>query len=348
MKRSVTLRQVAEHARVSASTASLVLNGKGDISEATRQRVMRAVSEMNYVPRAGRARPEAGNTISFLKIAKHGHTVNRDHNHFISDYIDGMSFEATRRDYSLHVVSIEGSNLRPAFDAISNGDLSGVVVLGTELAQEDVQSFQREGLPMVFIDTFFPQLDANFVDMDNAQSIYQAIEHLKDRGFTRIGLVGSYSAVTNFSLRQQAFSSGLAALGLSAHGDAILSVESTLDGAYQDGLRLLKEGAAVAEAYCCVNDIVALGFMRALKECGYRVPEDVSLIGFDNLPMSAIVDPPLTTIEVPKQRIGAMAIRLLDDLIVSETPQPAVKALISGRLVLRDSTLPSKEPFGNG
>lgn len=337
-KRPVTLRQVAEHAGVSAATASLVLNGKGEISKATRQRVLRAVDEMHYVPRGARKSDSgSGNTVCFLKIAKHGRTVNRDHNHFISDYIDGMSFEATRRDYSLQVVSHEAEGMQGILDALSGSDLRGVLALGTELSEGDVLSLLRCGLPTVFIDTYHPFLDANFVDMDNDQAIFQTLRYLKGRGFRRIGLVSSYAAVTNFRLRHDAFLRAMSSLGLEVREDAILSVDSTLEGAYRDSGEQLAKTPPTAEAYFCANDIIAYGFIKALRERGYEIPRDVSVVGFDNLPMSEMIEPALTSINVPKQKIGAMAIRLLDDLIVSKESQPAVKVLVSGSLVVRES-----------
>lgn len=340
-KKPMTLRQVAERAGVSAATASLVLNGKGEISDATRKRVMKAAREMNYAPRSNRTRaetaPAAQNTIRFLKIARHGQTVNRDHNHFIADYIDGMSFEAMRRDYSLQVVSYDSETIDEMLADLGGADLVGLVVLGTELSQADVMALNQSGLPTVTIDTYHPLLAANFVDMDNDRLIYSALLHLKSAGFRRIGLVGSHMPVTNFDLRRHAFHRGMEALGLPLDPGLNLSVGSTLDGAYQDSLRLLKGRRPIAEAYMCTNDIMAFGFIRALRELGHRIPEDVSVVGFDNLPMAEVFDPPLTSVNVPKQRIGAFAIRLLDDLIVARDPSPPVKILVDGELVLRQT-----------
>lgn len=342
-KKPITLRQVAEHAGVSAATASLVLNGKGEISGATRERVMAAVKATNYVPRHARSRADSTNTLRFLKIARHGHTVNRDHNHFISDYIDGMSYEATRRDYALQVVSHEGSDVTAIADSLRAEGPRGVVILGTELSETDVCALARIGPPAVFIDTYHPLLDLSFVDMDNDQAVFAVLSHFAARGLRRIGMVASHTSVTNFALRRRAFDHGMAALGLTVDERLILSVDSTLEGAYRDGCAQLGSGsgghanAQVAEAYFCANDIIAFGFMKALRERGLSVPGDVSVAGFDNLPMAAMTDPGLTSINVPKQRIGAMAIRLLDDMLIAKKPQPATKVLISGQLVSRGS-----------
>ncbi|MEC5322895.1 substrate-binding domain-containing protein [Aurantimonas sp. A3-2-R12] len=114
-------------------------------------------------------------------------------------------------------------------------------------------------------------------------------------------------------------------------------MDSTLEGACRDAETQLAQDSPISEAYLCANDIVAYGFIKALRDHGYEIPRDVSIVGFDNLPMSEVIEPALTSVNVPKQKIGAMAIRLLDDLIVSKESQPAVKVLVSGNLVVRKS-----------
>ncbi len=93
----------------------------------------------------------------------------------------------------------------------------------------------------------------------------------------------------------------------------------------------------MADCYCCTNDVIAYGFIKALRERGLRIPEDVSVIGFDNLPSSARTDPPLTTIDVSKRKIGYLGVTILDDLIKASEPQPAVKILVGAQLIVRDS-----------
>ncbi|MGC4410969.1 LacI family transcriptional regulator (plasmid) [Rhizobium rosettiformans] len=335
--KNLTIRDIAEAAGVSAATVSLVLNGKGDISGVTRAKVLEAVASLNYVPRASKSTSEPGETLRFLKIAKHGHTVNRDHSVFISDYIDGMSAEATRRNYTLEVVSFEGQPISSVAESLAGSPISGVVALGTELTEADIRLIQGLGYPTVFIDTFFDVIDANFVDMNNEDAVFKVLSRFHQQGFRRIGFVASHVETTNFRLRRDAFFKNMARLGLSVDAADILSVESTYDGAYSDTRQLLADGLDLAECYFCTNDIIAYGFIRALREHGLTIPDDVSIIGFDNLPQSATMDPGLTTIEVSKRKIGYLAVTILDDLINSTEPQPAVKILVGADLVLRGS-----------
>jgi LacI family transcriptional regulator len=335
--KNLTIRDIAEAAGVSAATVSLVLNGKGDISGVTRAKVLEAVARLNYVPKTNKSSAEPGETLRFLKIAKHGHTVNRDHSVFISDYIDGMSAEATRRNYTLEVVSFEGQPISSVAESLAGAPISGVIALGTELTEADIRLIQGLGYPTVFIDTFFDVIDANFVDMNNEDAVYKVLSRFHQQGFRRIGFVASHVETTNFKLRRDAFFKNMGRLGLTVEESDVLSVESTYDGAYSDTQQLLANGLDLAECYFCTNDIIAYGFIRALREHGLKIPEDVSIIGFDNLPQSATMDPGLTTIEVSKRKIGYLAVTILDELVHSNEPQPAVKILVGADLVLRGS-----------
>lgn len=336
-KKTLTIRDIADAAGVSPATVSLVLNGKGDISGVTRARVLEAVANLKYVPRATKSSFEPGETLRFLKIAKHGHTVNRDHSVFISDYIDGMSAEATRRNYTLEVVSFEGQPISSVAESLAGAPISGVIALGTELTEADIRLIQGLGVPTVFIDTFYDVIDANFVDMNNEDAVYKVLSRFQRHGFKRIGFVASHVDTTNFRLRRDAFFKNMARLGLKPREEDVVSVESTYDGAYADTLALLHSGIELAECYFCTNDIIAYGFIRALKEYGIRIPDDVSVIGFDNLPQSATMEPSLTTIEVSKRKIGYLAVTVLDDLINASEPHPSVKILVGADLVLRAS-----------
>lgn len=336
---SSTVKDIARVAQVSPATVSLVLNGKGGISEETRARVLQAAASLNYEARAPRAVPlSRAGTLRFLKIAKHGHTVNRDHNTFISDYIDGMSQQAGACGYKLEVVSYEGTPVDDVVASLAGTTLSGVVVLGTELSEADVRRFQDAvTVPLVFIDTYYDGLRSNFVNMNNRDAVYTILAHFAERGFRQIGCIASTVATTNFRLRREAYLDGMKALGLPVRPRDIVMVDSTFDGAYQDFLAKLRNGLAVSECYFCINDIITYGCIKALREAKVRIPDEVSVIGFDNLPMSAAMDPPLTTIDVSKRKIGNLAITLLDDLIRSPDGQPAVKMLVGAELIVRGS-----------
>lgn len=336
-RKRLTIRDIAGAAGVSAATVSLVLNGKGEISGMTRARVLEAVSRLNYVPRVSKTGSDPTVTLRFLKISKHGKTVNRDHSVFISDYIDGMSAEATRRSYKLEVVSFEGQPISAVAESLAGAPVAGVIALGTELSEADIRLIQSLGYPTVFIDTFYEIVDANFVDMNNEDAVFKVLSRFQQQGFSRVGFVASHEETVNFRLRQEAYFKNMSRLNLPVDERSVLSVESTFEGAYRDTAAHLDRGDELAECYFCTNDIIAFGFIRALREHGFSIPDDVSVIGFDNLPQSATMEPGLSTIEVSKRKIGYHAVAVLDDLILAAEPQPSVKILVGADLVLRGS-----------
>ena len=349
-----TVRDIAHRAQVSASTVSLVLNGKGEISKPTRDRVLAAAAELSYAARSPRSAKAPDQirlqTLRFLKIAKHGSTVNRDHNTFISDYIDGMSLQAAACGYKLEVVSFEGAPMANIVASLVGADVSGVVVLGTELTQADVKLFElastASAVPLVVIDTFYDLLECNFVNMNNKDAVFKALAHFVSRGFSRIGFIASHVQTTNFHLRRQAFIDGMKHFGLRFQPSDVVVVDSTYDGAHRDMLAQLQGGLKVPDGYICTNDVITYGCIKALREFELRIPQDLSIIGFDNLPMSATMDPPLTTIDVSKRKIGNLAITVLDQLIRSAVREPAVKILVGADLVIRKSvaTASQKKP----
>ena len=342
---SSTVKDVARLAGVSPTTVSLVMNGKSGISQETRARVMQAAESLRYVQRGVRAAKSSGSgTLRFLKIAKHGHTVNRDHNTFISDYIDGMSREASASGYKLEIVSFEGESVESIVASLSGTQVDGLIVLGTELTQRDIQLLQALPTPLVVIDSFFDVLECNFVNMNNKDAVYKIITYFVERGFKNIGFIASNVQTVNFQLRKEAFIEGMKAFGLSFSNRDIVTVDSTYDGAYQDMLGKLHNGLVVPQCYFCTNDIITYGCIKALREFNMSIPQDISVIGFDNLPMSSTMEPPLTTIDVSKTKIGYLAIRLLDELINADDKQPAVKILVGANLVARGSVAPKVEP----
>jgi LacI family transcriptional regulator len=335
---SATIRDIAKTAQVSAATVSLVLNGKPGISAETRERVLDAASNLNYIAREPRSqRLVRSRTLRFLKIAKHGHTVNRDHNTFVSDYIDGMSQESVRRGYKLEVVSFEGKPIAEIVDSLPTNALAGVIVLGTELSAEDIRMFQSVMSPIVFIDTFYDKIDANFVDMNNKDAVDKIIAYFTENGFRDIGFISSNVETINFQLRADAFLECMKDRGLIVSRSNIVTVDSTYEGAYKGMAEWLRKDPKLPQCYFCVNDIITFGCIKALREFNFEIPRDISIVGFDNLPMSSAMAPPLTTIEVSKKQIGYLAISVLDDLVRSSEPWPPVKILVGAQLIVRES-----------
>ncbi|MFA6505541.1 MAG: LacI family DNA-binding transcriptional regulator [Treponemataceae bacterium] len=334
----IRIKDIAEASGVSPASVSLVLNNRPGVGENTRKRILGIARAMEYdSEKALNLTRSKSETIRFLRISRHGHVVNNDHAVFIANYIDGMGQAVRDLGLNLEIVTIEYGSLDSIIEAAQASWIGGAVILGTELSQQELKTFEAIKTPLVIMDNYDDFLGFNFVDMNNKESVHTAVTYLKNRGHRSIGLVTSDITTPNFLMRANAFKESLAFHELEYRKEDIFHVDSTYDGAYADMLAALSLRQRHPTALFCVNDIMAFGTIKALKERGLRVPEDVSVIGFDNLPSSAISDPPLTSIDVSKMQIGRLAVRTLFENITSRLPMSTVKILVSGELIERSS-----------
>lgn len=335
---AATLKEIARRANVSMATVSLALNQKPGVGPETRARILRIAEELAY---AGTKRDGSGSntigTIRFLKIATHGHTVNRDHDVFIADYIEGLTRGAQESNFTLEINSFHGLPLREITEHLAGSTVKGLIVLGTELSVEDIKSIGQIAIPVVFIDTFHDFLDFDFVDMNNVDSVYKIVLHLMENGHSEIGFVRSGVHTHNFELRDYGFHRAVRALQVPVRDSNVYTVDSTFDGAYHDMLEYLKRRTKLPTALFCTNDIIAYGCIKALREHGCQIPKDISVVGFDDLPLSSVMDPQLTTMQVPKREIGQIAITRLVSRIIGGQGATSVKIMVGGELVMRSS-----------
>jgi LacI family transcriptional regulator len=331
---SVRVKDIAKAVGVSPTTVSLVLNNKPGAGEKLRARILSTAKELGYrSPKGARV-----GSLCLLHIARHGHTVNRDHDVFIADYIEGLSHEAKQAGYALEIVTLTRAPMQQVLGVALDKASDGFVILGTELSREDVESFQTLRKPLVFLDTYHEFLDFDFVDMNNEDSVFVILSHLHAMGHRRIGFVRAAVETRNIRLREEGFYAGLGRLGLEADRSFLFTVDQTYHGAYDDMKAILAGGVRrLPTALVCGNDIIASGCLKACADTGIKVPDDLSVVGFDNLPLSAVVDPPLTTMQVSKAQIGRMAVQLLVTRLRCDASMPSVKVLIGGKLVERGS-----------
>jgi Transcriptional regulators len=334
----VRIVDIAKVAQVSPATVSLALNGKPGVSDEVKERIIALAREFGYKIRAEeRFAKSAEATIRFLKIVKHGHIVNERHNAFIADYLEGLQTRARESDYKLEVAFYDKVPIEEIVAA--NRDLSakGLVVLGTELDEKDIAVLDELELPLVFIDTFNPSIARDCVDMNNTDEVFRIVRHLVECGHRDIGLVKGSIETRNFKMRENGFREALEYFSIPFRKDAVFAVDPTYEQSRADMERLLDEGRRLPGALFCVNDIVAYGCMKAIRARGRSIPDDVSIIGFDDLPTSAMSDPPLTTIRVSKRQIGRRAMALLLGRIEEGRDDKPEKVLVGGELILRQS-----------
>lgn len=334
----VKIKDIADIANVSIATVSLVLNNKPGIKESTRKKILETAKKLNYaLPKVSNNNHTKKGVIRFLKIAKHGHTVNRDHEVFIADYIDGLDKEARNNGYCLELSTFKTDDIRQIVELVKDSTPDGIIVLGTELNYEDIKHFESINAITVFIDTYYDYFKYDFIDMNNKDAVFHIISNFIENGHREIGLIRTPVEVENFKLREIGFKQALKHFEISYNDKYIFSVDSTFEGAYSDTLQILSKSVKLPTALFSINDITAYGVIKALKEKGYSVPEDISIIGFDDLPLSAVMDPPLTTLKVSKTRIGKIAMKHAIIRLEGNPQMPPEKVLVGGKLINRGS-----------
>lgn len=333
-----TLKDVASAAGVSPATVSLVLNNRSGISQETRETVIAAAMRLNYPLRtSSTVKENATRPVCFIKIASHGLVINDDHKAFISDYIDGIENSARRYGYPLEVRSYVGFDVDQILSDIYKQNYSGIIILATELLEQDILKFKELSIPKVFIDVNYPLFSFDFVNMDNESAVYTVVKRFKDRGITKIGLVKSKIYTRNFFLRSKYFYEVLKYFDMEINKDWEFTVGPSFDTAYDDMLENLEGKKDLPEGLFCVCDVIGIGVMKALREKGIKVPDDISIIGFDDSPKCRMTDPELSSVRVPTALIGKRAFEYLRNLMKREQRIASEKILIGCDVILRDS-----------
>ena len=206
---NITIKEIADIANVSTATVSLVLNNKPGVGQDTRQRILKIVQLLKDERYKQQALTQiAKGAIRFLKIVKHGQVLNRDHDTFISRYIDGMEQEARQNGYKLEINTFTTPDIHTIVPYIKDSDVDGVIILGTEFNHQDFDAFEDIDIPLGFIDTRFEDKRFDFVDMDNIQGALSSYSSLYRASSSRYWLYQQSGRITKFRISSSRVSIG--------------------------------------------------------------------------------------------------------------------------------------------
>ena len=332
---SISAKELAQKLNISAATVSMVLNRKPGISEKTRSMVIEAAKEYGYdFSKKWDLSEEKGN-IQYVIYKKHGTVVGDTP--FFSQVTEGIEHACKEEGYDLQInYFYENQDINAQIQALSEKNCQGILLLGTELDVDYFPPFSKLKVPMVILDSYFEELNCDSVLINNVQGAYRATNYLIEKGMTNVGYLRSSYPIGNFAERGDGYYKALRHQHLPTSHNFVHDLTPSMEGAYLDMIHILQEKPAMAQAYFADNDLIAAGAMRALKEFGFRIPEDISIIGFDDMPICDFLDPPLTTMEVPKKRLGELAMKQLVQKI-SKEPKLTVKIEVSVKLHERKS-----------
>lgn len=327
----MTIKEIAERAGVSIATVSLALNGKSNVKEETKQVILELARECGYTKK--NMKPKK--SILLVKYVNSGISIDKNGN-FITELIDAIENTASKYEYNIAIKNVMASDWQKDLSSINQEDFSGIIFLATE-AQEDVAiGINNMDIPVVAVDNMFEYTDIDSIVMDNRGGIYDAVKYLYDLGHREIGFIDSYIKFDNILQRTEGYEKAVERLKLTFKDEYKITIGLTLESAYQDMLIQLNRGIKLPTAYVAANDTLAIGVIKALKEFGIQVPEQVSIIGFDDIPYCVGLDKPLTTMKVSRDKLGEQAIKMLVGKI-NENHKEGIKLLVRTQLVERES-----------
>lgn len=335
MRSRPTIIDVAARVGVSRQTVSRVINNKGEVSDATRDRVLAAIEELGYRPNAAARSMVMGRTYTLGCISPS-----------LTDYtfaniIDSAQAEARRLGYFVLTGSAPTvEDVEPLLEEMLRRQVDGLMVLNPR-ADERYRYFLpliERGLAVLYLNSTPQEEPVSSIHCDDRLGGYEATRYLIELGHTAIAtILGPSNEEANVD-RLTGYRQALAEAGLTCEPDCVVRGDWSAMSGYEATRRLL----ATPQPFTAIfaqNDQMAIGAIRALREAGRRLPEDVSIIGFDDIPLAAFLNPPLTTLRQPMRETGERAVRLAVETIQDPDREPE-QILIPARLLERATCAP--------
>lgn len=327
-----TIENIAQLAKVSKATVSRVLNNSPKVTEETREKVMKVIKESGYYPSATARRltTNKAETIGLIIPSPQDKTFG---NPFYTEILRGFTHQAKIEGYDLLLFINEHK-----FDysqLFYDRRVDGLLLVGIKRNDKGIAQLSKNRFPYVLIGKVDYE-EANYVDADNRGGAYQAVSYLADLGHKRIGYLGGPFEL--FIFNQERFEGYLKALkkyNLEYSKELTMESINTQESGYE-AMRKLLESSSIPTAVFAADDLDAIGAMRAIKEKGLRIPEDISLVGFDDIQLASYTEPSLTTVRQLIFKMGTTAISLLVQLIEGKEKEP-LKVELPTQLIIRKS-----------
>lgn len=327
-----TMKQVAERAQVSVSSVSHVLNDTRFVSPAARARIEQAMHDLSYVPSAV-ARSLKHNVTRTLGIMSPNNT-----NPYFAEVIRSIEDRCFAADYNVVLCNSDDDPYKQSvyLRVLMEKRVDGLIVISSGDSDDLATLLSKLTIPLVLVDRGAESVDCDIVSTDHQLSGYMATRHLLALGHRNIACIGGPEYLPPSSQRIAGWRLALQEAGL-PQGTLICS-NFTSQGGHDAMTRLLQQNPRTSAVFAC-NDLMAIGALCAAHEAGLSVPQQLSLIGLDDIELAAFMSPPLTTIAQPKQQIGEQAVEMLFERLNTKRNTPR-KTALTPELRIRASTAP--------
>ena len=326
------MRDVAERAGVSVTTVSHVVNETRPVSDELRQRVSAAMDELGYQPNrlARSLRLQETHTIGMI--------VPDSANPFFAEVARGIEDTSFEQSYNVILCNSDGNLDKELLytNVLVEKQVDGILFVAAGVSTEHIRALQTRRMPLVLVDRDIPGVAVDSVLTDNARGGWQAIHYLIELGHRRIGCITGPSDVTPSAERVTGYRQALREAGIAADENLVVKGDFQYQSGFRATQQLLEVNDPPTAVFAC-NDLMAVGAISAVIESGRKVPADLSVIGFDDVPLASFTNPPLTTIAQPKYEMGALATTMLLER-VQDRDTPPRRKLLDTSLFVRHST----------
>lgn len=336
---NLKMSDIAKMADVSVSAVSIAINGKKGISQKTREKIFQVINDTGYEPLRKRKKGGVRKVAScdLIIISDENGIVNRNYYTlpFFDHLVANLTQSVTGFGANLRIDNLKINFLKQNLDTLlKTRPITTAVILGTDLTRQQVKYINSKIQHVVFLDTYFEDLDCDFVTMDNYHATYKAAEFIIDKGFTKIGYAASTKENANFLMRRAGFFTALDEHHITIARENFYKI-NPIDLTSSSQLRgfLTKK---LPEVIFCETDYMALRIIQECRKYGFKIPKDLKIMGFDDIGEASLVHPGLTTVHVPIDQIVNQVIFQLQSQVADPEWQ-AQKSLIGTKIITRET-----------
>lgn len=326
------MREIGKRAGVSSATVSRVINGSPLVTEETAQRVKKILDEVGFIPN-----PHA-TTLKYGRSKTFGLIIPDICNPFYAEFLGSFEHLLGEIDHEVLFTNVENDDsLVASVRRMLMRQVDGAVLMASEFDTRAIEPLLLHKIPLVTVDRRSVQVGCSDVAVDYETGFQQAVEHLRELGHKNLGFIGGTEGLKTSTVRYEAFRRAVEQNGLSFRPEFVQNGNYRVEGG-DAAIRSLWEKKKRPTAILTVNDLTAFGVIRGLHALGLNVPQDVSVIGVDDVLLSDVMQPRLTTIRLPRQRMAATCLKALNHTKLN-VEKPGAHFSVPTELVIRESTI---------
>lgn len=327
----MNMRAIALRAGVSSATVSRVINGSSLVTEATAKRVREILEEVNFIPNP------VATTLKYGRSKTFGLIIPDIRNPFYSEFLGEFEELLAEIDHEVLLTNVQaGSMLVKSVRRMLMRQVDGAVLMASEFDTHEIEPLFLHKIPIVTVDRRSVRAGCSDVAIDFEHGYLQAVQHLRELGHKRLGYIGGTDGLRTSKIRFAAFQSAVEKSGMKFYPNLVQSGDYRIAGGERAVVPLMS-GRSRPTAILTANDMTAFGAIRGLHGMGLRVPQDVSLVGLDDVLLCDVIQPPLTTVRIPRKRMAEACIKALNHT-KEDVERMGSRYTVPSELVVREST----------